>query len=114
MRKLIEQSLLNKQLPTELPSEANVSKAASQTNNNAKSSSTFHHQESLNQHHYESSCVVKSKSYFGSDFDAEKHNNELMYEDLPKPITEFNKIKGTAKISNGTIHREPKSKEASR
>ena len=114
MRKLIEQSLLNKQLPTELPSEANVSKAASQTNNNAKSSSTFHHQESLNQHHYESSCVVKSKSYFGSDFDAEKHNNELMYEDLPKPITEFNKIKGTTKVSNGTIHREPKSKEASR
>lgn len=49
-------------------------------------------------HVYQSNCVVESKKYFGDSFEPALHNSELNYEDLPRPVTEFNR---TAATPNG-------------
>ena len=85
MRQLIEQSLLNKTILEE-QKNGNNSKDVPKIEPVQKDNREFHQQHM--EQHYESNCVVESKSYFGTDFNSEKHNSELLYEDLPKPITE--------------------------
>ena len=108
MRKLIEQSLISNGAVDQPPHRT---KSQNSSDNYTKDLV----QENLQtQQHYESSCVVESKSYFGSEFDSEKHNSELMYEDLPKPITEFNKNVISPTGSNIKIVNGTKCKESSR
>ena len=92
MRKLIEQSLISNGAVDQTPHRT---KTENSSDNHAKE---MFQENVQTQQHYESSCVVESKSYFGSEFDSDKHNSELMYEDLPKPITEFNKSIITIKL----------------
>lgn len=40
---------------------------------------------------YKLDCRVENRAYFGEKFTEESINAELVYEDLPKPVTEFNK-----------------------
>ena len=111
MRQLIEQSLLNKTIQEEQQNGSPV-KGTPKSNHAPKDASEFH-QHNVKQH-YESSCVVKTKSYFGREFDVEKHNSELMYEDLPKPITEINKCKETSNLSNGKLSNGTKATDSIR
>lgn len=108
MRKLIEQSLISNGDVDQTSHDRKCEDVTEATKKEIL-------QENIHaQQHYESSCVVESKSYFGSDFDSEKHNSELMYEDLPKPITEFNKNFVGTTNSNGKIINGSKCKESSR
>lgn len=108
MRKLIEQSLVSNGEVDQNPPDSKIEEVAVAPKKELL-------QENIHaQQHYESSCVVESKSYFGSDFDSEKHNSELMYEDLPKPVTEFNKNFVGTTNSNGKIVNGSKCKESSR
>ena len=108
MRKLIEQSLISNGAVDQTP---NRTKTENSSDNHAKE---MFQENVQTKQHYESSCVVESKSYFGSEFDSDKHNSELMYEDLPKPITEFNKNVITPTGSSGKIVNGTKCKESTR
>ena len=108
MRKLIEQSLISNGAVDQTPHRT---KTENSSDNHAKE---MFQENVQTQQHYESSCVVESKSYFGSEFDSDKHNSELMYEDLPKPITEFNKNVTTPTGSSGKIVNGTKCKESTR
>ena len=108
MRKLIERSLITNGAVDQTLQVTNGDNATETENKDL-------HQENFQSHqHYESSCVVESKSYFGTDFDSEKHNSELVYDDLPKPITEFNKSVVNTTNTNGKAINGTKCKESSR
>ena len=117
MRLVIEKSLKHKADKTQIKEEqghngTNDSRKTYANEPQLEKESTQQYQQ---KQHYESSCVVESKSYFGNDFNSEKHNSELMYEDLPKPITELNKSKPPLNgIANGKSNLDMKTKEYSR
>ena len=117
MRLVIEKSLQHKADQTKTKQEhghngTNDSRKAYANDPQQQKESSQQYQQ---KQHYESSCVVESKSYFGNDFDSEKHNSELMYEDLPKPITELNKSKPPLNgMANGKSNIDMKTKEYSR
>ena len=108
MRKLIERSLI-----TNGAAEENVQVNLGD-NTTEVENKDLHLENWQTQQHYESNCVVESKSYFGTEFDSEKHNSELVYDDLPKPITEFNKSVVNQPNSNDKAINGTKCKESSR
>jgi hypothetical protein len=111
MRNLIEKSLTKNNVEEQIYN-ANGINDNQQPVDIAKTNIETH--QDLSQQHYESNCVVESKSYFGSSFASEKHNSELVYEDLPKSITEFNKTKTYSDSLNCKASSENKCKETTR
>ena len=117
MRLVIEKSLQHKADKTQTTQEQghNGTTDSRKTYSNDPQLEKESSQQYQQKQHYESSCVVESKSYFGNDFNSEKHNSELMYEDLPKPITELNKSKPPPNgISNEKSNIDMRTKEYSR
>ena len=111
MRNLIEKSLTKNNVQEQIYNASGINDNEQPVD---KSKANIESQQDLSQQHYESNCVVESKSYFGSGFASEKHDSELMYEDLPKPITEFNKTKIYSDSLNCKSSSENKCKETTR
>ena len=94
--KIYETFVRNQELKGPLSQEA-VQKIIAET--------VIRDEESANQQVYQSNCVVESKNYFGEEFKPKLHHSELVYEDLPKPVTEFNKSSANGKkVKENVLH----------